>query len=128
MRPQPSEVISGIRAILGDTIAPELTSEHARSRLVEIRAVLAQFDWDNVGFELVARADALATGLADARRWLPGELPSPPPVVDYASYQAYYEELAKVATTTLENLRSTLTAAPTDLAASAIYRRLLTLV
>ncbi|MCR5980595.1 hypothetical protein GDN83_23200 [Gordonia jinghuaiqii] len=128
MRPQPSEIISGIRAILDDTIAPELTSDHARSRLIEIRAVLAQIDWDNAGFELVARADSLAAGLADARHWLPGELPSPPPAADYGSYQGYHEELAALATRTLENLRSVLTEAPSDLAASAVYRRLLTLV
>ena len=48
MRPSPAEVLAGIRRILKDVIAPEIGSELARLRLAEIRAVLAQVDWNNV--------------------------------------------------------------------------------
>jgi hypothetical protein len=64
MRPTPAEVIAGVRRILKEAIEPELTSDYARSRLTEIRAVLAQVDWDDSATAL-ARGNAEVAALAE---------------------------------------------------------------
>ena len=65
MRPSPQELIDGVRRVLKDVIEPELTSDHAKQRLAETRAVLAQVDWDNAGLLLAQRTAALRHVLAD---------------------------------------------------------------
>ncbi|MFN2538767.1 MAG: hypothetical protein ABR549_11580 [Mycobacteriales bacterium] len=65
-RPSPQEVVDGIRRTLDDVIAPELTSEHARQRLAEVRAVLAQLDWNDAGLQLAQRTARLRALLARA--------------------------------------------------------------
>lgn len=52
MRPTPAETIAGIRRILRDVVEPEVGSDYARSRLREVRAVLAQIDWDDAALRL----------------------------------------------------------------------------
>ena len=54
MRPTPAETITQIRRLLKDVIEPDLQSDYARSRLREIRAVLAQTDWDDAAAGLAA--------------------------------------------------------------------------
>jgi hypothetical protein len=70
VRPTPSEVVQGVRRILRDVIEPDLTSEHARKQLRQIRAVLAQVDWNDAGFTLAERNRRLADALMDLRRWV----------------------------------------------------------
>jgi hypothetical protein len=125
MRPRPSEIIGGIRSVLADTIAPELTSQHARSRLSEIRAVLAQVDWDNAGFQLKARASVLAEHLAEAGAWVGGSLPANPAEESFDAYQAYSEQLAALAVGALERLSVHLDDHPEDEFARTAYQRLL---
>ncbi|MBA4857503.1 hypothetical protein IU443_12620 [Nocardia farcinica] len=125
MRPRPSEVIAGIRAILAETIAPELTSEHAKARLTEIRAVLAQIDWDGHGFDLVARTAAMSHALHRARGYVDGDLPAPPAEPTAAGYEEYQRQLAETAIVALAGLRARLAAEPADDEARTIYRALL---
>src|SRR5690349_18226808 len=63
MRPTPAEVILGVRRILKDVIEPEVGSEYARARLAEVRAVLAQVDWDD-SLTTLARDNATVADLA----------------------------------------------------------------
>jgi hypothetical protein len=124
VRPSPAEIIAGVRAILADTIAPELRSDHARSRLSEIRAVLAQIDWDNAGFVLRARTTELALRLSAAGPWVPVELPAPPQLETFEEVQRYWEQLAAVAVGVLERLSAHLETHHDD-AALEVYRALL---
>lgn len=93
MRPTPAEVIAGVRRILGEVVEPEVSSDYARSRLREVRAVLAQVDWDNAGTILGDRVDRLGSLLRECAEWVsadPGRrdhfaksgvaLPDSPPV------------------------------------------------
>lgn len=105
MRPRPSEIVTGVRAILKDVIGPELSSEHAKSRLSEVRAVLAQVDWDNAGFALAARNAALLKGLADAQEWSGQELPGWPENDDFEAHQLLYEKLAMLLIEALQLVR-----------------------
>jgi hypothetical protein len=125
VRPRPSEIIAGVRAVLAETIAPELTSEHARSRLAEVRAVLAQIDWDSVGFDLMERAESLARVLREARRFADVELPEAPAEKNPDVYQRYYEQLATSATSVLTALRTQLAARPADDEVRTAYRAIL---
>lgn len=73
MRPAPQEVIDGVRRVLRDVVEPEISSDHARQRLQEVRAVLAQVDWNDAGLRLASRTAELrevllamqAAGLVD---------------------------------------------------------------
>lgn len=128
MKPRPSEIIAGIRTILAETIAPELTSDHARSRLSEIRAVLAQVDWDDAGFVLESRTSVLAERLAQARHWVGAPLPDLPSEHSFDAYQGYGERLGVLAIDALERLIAHLDDHPDDEAARSIYQRLLEVV
>lgn len=125
MRPRPSETIAGIRAILDETIAPELTSEHARARLSEIRSVLAAIDWDNIGFELVRRSCALAKALESPVRHIDAELPSPPSELVFAEYERYHDALATIAVDVLTDLRVRIGDNPHDEVADGELQQLL---
>ncbi|WP_280420508.1 hypothetical protein [Nocardia carnea] len=125
MRPLPSEIIAGVRAVLAETIAPELTTEHARSRLAEIRAVLAQIDWDNSGFDLISRTERLSAALRAARRFTEAELPDAPIERNAAAYQRYHEELAACATSVLAALRTRAADRPVGDDVRAAYRAIL---
>lgn len=57
MQPSPADVIVGVRRILKEVIGPEVASEYALSRLEEVRAVLAQVDWNDAALHL--RKDVL---------------------------------------------------------------------
>jgi hypothetical protein len=76
MQPTPVEVIDGVRRILKDVIEPSVESPYARNRLAEVRAVLAQVDW-NDSLTALARDNAAVDALArDALAWLDG-VPDP---------------------------------------------------
>jgi hypothetical protein len=45
-------VITGIRRILKEVVGPEVASEYALSRLEEVRAVLAQVNWNDAALQL----------------------------------------------------------------------------
>ncbi|NMH98227.1 hypothetical protein [Pseudonocardia acidicola] len=70
MRPTPSETIAGIRAILKDVVEPEVGSEYARSRLREIRAVLAQIDWNDAWAHVRRRDREIRGLLTEVREWI----------------------------------------------------------
>jgi hypothetical protein len=135
MKPLPSEVIAGVRRILKETIAPELTSDHARSRLDEIRAVLAQVDWDDAGFVLAARNRILADALGRIEEWRTadpaGRRAFRPLVVRVsqedrlAAQQAVYQELAAAAVAIVDPLSDWLDVHPDDVEARAMHRALL---
>jgi hypothetical protein len=69
MRPAPQEIISGISRILKETIEPQLTDEHALSRLREVRAVLAQVDWNDTTTKLGLETESVAAVLENWRVW-----------------------------------------------------------
>lgn len=73
MRPTPAEVISGVRRILADVIDPEIRSEYARARLREVRAVLAQLDWDNAGLGMQSDVARMRQLLGEFSRWATAE-------------------------------------------------------
>ncbi|GAA1651721.1 hypothetical protein [Georgenia ruanii] len=135
MRPLPSEVIAGVRQILKETIAPELTSAHARSRLEEVRAVLAQVDWDDAAFALARRNRALADALRRIEDWRSGDprraetIPActvrMPKVDSLAAHQAAYAELAAAAVAVVEPMADWLVAHPSNAEARALRGELL---
>jgi hypothetical protein len=125
MRPRPSEIVTGIRAVLADTIARELSSEHARSRLAEIRAVLAQVDWDNAGFALQKQCDSLAAALTQAQQWTRQAVPVAPTQHSFDAYQQHWEQLATLAVAAQVTLSSHIAAHPDDQPAAQAYRQLL---
>ncbi|CAA0129968.1 Uncharacterised protein [Mycolicibacterium vanbaalenii] len=128
MRPLPSELIAGIRKILADTIAPELSSDHTRARLAEIRAVLAQIDWDDGAFALKSQAAALAACLTESGSWVPEALPQPPATETLAGYVEYRDRLGAVAIDVMDRLRTHLDEHPEDLEAQARLQRLIDVV
>lgn len=69
MRPTPAETIAGVRRILRDVIEPELASDHARSRLREVRAVLAQIDWDDAAVQVRRSTARHRAALRELRSW-----------------------------------------------------------
>lgn len=135
MRPLPSEVIAGVRRILKDTIEPELVSGHAKSRLGEVRAVLAQVDWDDAGFTLAARNQALADALGEIAGWRASDPARSAAIPDIevvrpeqetlAAHQAAYELLAATAVTLVDPLETWLTEYPEDEQARGLRRSLL---
>jgi hypothetical protein len=70
VRPTPAELITQVRRILRDAIEPELASDYARARLAEVRAVLAQVDWDDAALKLVETAGALRDLVERCRNWI----------------------------------------------------------
>jgi hypothetical protein len=73
MRPTPAEVIAGVRRVLRDVVEPEVASDYARSRLREVRAVLAQLDWDDAALSVRRQQDTMLGLLNGAREWIAGD-------------------------------------------------------
>jgi hypothetical protein len=69
MRPTPAETITQVRRLLKEVIEPDLQSDYARGRLGEIRAVLAQMEWNNAAAQLAARNAELAQLTLDCAQW-----------------------------------------------------------
>ncbi|MBH0119530.1 hypothetical protein I0Q12_08345 [Rhodococcus sp. CX] len=135
MRPLPSEIIAGIRRILKESIEPELTSGHARSRLEEVRAVLAQMDWDDFGFTLASRNRALAGVLEEIQAWrvadparstvIPDVAAALPGHDRLAAHQSCFEELAGSVVALVDPLGDWVTAHPEDSDAARLRKELL---
>ncbi|KOS58197.1 hypothetical protein [Rhodococcus rhodochrous] len=135
MRPLPSEIIAGVRRILKESIEPELASGHARAKLREVRAVLAQVDWDDAGFVLSARNRSLTDALREIESWrvedsvrsamLPESAVVPPAADCLAAHQACYEQLAASAVALVEPLSDWIAAHPEDARAVRLNRDLL---
>ncbi|NKQ57062.1 hypothetical protein HFP15_29750 [Amycolatopsis sp. K13G38] len=70
MRPTPAELISHVRRILRDVVEPELDSAYAKARLAEIRATLAQVEWDDAGLQLARDVTTLRELLSRCRQWI----------------------------------------------------------
>ena len=73
MRPTPAEAIAGVRRILRDVVEPEVALDYARSRLREVRAVLAQIDWDDAALRVRRDRDAQRVLLAAVLSWIEGD-------------------------------------------------------
>ncbi|MBD0859782.1 hypothetical protein IA539_00935 [Gordonia sp. zg691] len=135
MTPLPSEVIVGVRRILRDTIAPELTSGHARARLDDIRAVLAQVDWDDAGFHLARRCHQMATSLQAIDRWrasdgertqdIPEVTVNLPAEQSTAAYSATYRSLASAAAALVDPMADWMSRHPDDNEARRLHQALL---
>lgn len=135
MRPLPSEVIAGVRRILKETIEPELSSGHAKSRLAEVRAVLAQVDWDDTAFTLAARNRDLAEVLGQVERWrasspvreaaIPACAARLPDEDRLAAHQDAYLGLAGTIVVLLDPLQDWLSCHPDDVEARDLLRALL---
>jgi hypothetical protein len=69
MRPDPADLIEGVRDLLRRTIAPELRSEQAILALRRIMVVLRDTDWNEAGFELMRENDVLRRLANDVIAW-----------------------------------------------------------
>lgn len=69
MQPTPAEVIHGVRKILKEVIQPHVDSPYALARLAEIRAVLAQVDWDNALYQVMQHNAAVAAIAEEVFEW-----------------------------------------------------------
>lgn len=128
MRPRPSEVVQGVRAVLKDVVAPAVQDDHARARLEECRIALAQVDWDDAGFRLAERNRTLANALKGARAWT-GEVDlSLPAQATFDAHQVTYERLAGALVRALQALRRRLGDTPDDPDARATYEALLAVI
>lgn len=70
MQPTPAEVITGIRRILKDIVEPSVGSEYALNRLAEVRAVLAQIDWNDSLTQLITDNIAVSALAGEAAGWI----------------------------------------------------------
>jgi hypothetical protein len=60
MIPTPGNLITAVRSILKEEIAPEIGSPEAIPQLRRIMAVLRDYRWEEAGFDLMAENDVLA--------------------------------------------------------------------
>lgn len=70
MRPTPAEIIVGVRRILREVVEPDVKSDYARAAVRDVRAVLAQVDWDDAGVRLLRENATLHRILLDCRDWI----------------------------------------------------------
>lgn len=140
MRPTPAELVSHVRRVLRDLIEPELDSEYARSRVREIRAALAQLDFDNVGVLLVRNTSTLRELLVDCRSWMAdddrraahfqpvmhelSDLPADTPE-DFATHNELHSRYSRLVIKLIDPLEDWLQIEPSDLTARKLRHRLL---
>ena len=125
MRPSPQELVDGIRRVLKEVVEPELTSDHARQRLAETRAALAQVDWDDVGLLLAQRTSFLReilAGLLRAGLLVPAGLLDDPIGTTYAVLAAQQSAFSNAIVTMLPAMEA---AAATDPTVQALRGALL---
>lgn len=70
MRPSPNQLVSAIRDVLRDSIAPELKGERAILNLRKVMSVLREVDWDDAAFQLATENDALRELASEGLRWI----------------------------------------------------------
>jgi hypothetical protein len=136
VRPTPEETIAGIRRILRDVVEPEVTSEYARARLREVRAALAQTDWNDTALRVRAEAETQRAALAEINTWAAAdptraavarEVPSlPAGPAPYAELSARHTEIATALASAVEELARWCTEHPSDTDAHALRSRLIT--
>ena len=139
VHPTPAETIRGVRQILRDVIEPHVSSDYARIRLREVRAVLATVDWDDPAAGVRSEIAALHQVLADARAWASGrevraaalaevmdsELPEQPaPDSRFADVCAYRNDVAQRVICVTDRLREWGRAYPGDGAEAVLARAL----
>ncbi|MFC4000170.1 hypothetical protein ACFS2C_02750 [Prauserella oleivorans] len=140
MRPTPAELITHVRRVLRDVVEPELTSEYARARLTEVRAVLAQVDWDNAGLQVRSTATALRETLAEFRVWVDADErrqvhfgPSASldlldtDAADFAGWNELHARYTGIVVSLIDPLEDWLRANPDDKDGLDLRRQLLTL-
>lgn len=140
MRPTPAELVSHVRRVLRDLIEPELDSEYARARVREIRAVLAQLDFDNVGVLLVRNTTTLRELLLDCRSWIAeddrrathfqpvfeelADLPAETPA-DFSGHNDLHAHYSRLVIKLIDPIEDWLDITPDDSGARNLRRRLL---
>jgi hypothetical protein len=138
VRPQPSEIIGAVRGVLKEVRA-QVATEAGRARLDEVRAVLAQVDWDDAGFELATRTRDLASVLDDIAAWRDRDparcaaLPELEPVLlpaeqTYAGHQAAYVAAARAVVALVVPMAEWLADHPCDREAAGLHARLVAAV
>jgi hypothetical protein len=85
MRPTPAEVVAGVRRILSEVVAPEVTSDYAASRLRAVLAVLADVDWDNAPLQVVQDNHDLRTLLEGCGSWVADDPGRAAALADYGA-------------------------------------------
>lgn len=144
MRPTPAELVANVRRILRDVVEPEVGSEYARTRLREVRAALAQVDWDDAGLDLARDTEALRALLTECASWVAADddrrthfaaqLPelasvaaeSPAAATDgFAEHNGRHARYAGIAVTLVDPLATWLRTHPGDTTAADLNRRLL---
>lgn len=70
MRPTPAEVITGVRRILKDVVEPAVSSDYASNALNQVRAVLAQVDWNDSSTALAVESRALSELAQQGMDWI----------------------------------------------------------
>lgn len=73
MRPDPNELIRGVRQLLREVVAPELSSGVAALSLRRIMQILRDTDWNETAFQVEAENGRLASLVGLARRWADGD-------------------------------------------------------
>lgn len=70
MRPEPNELIAGIRAVLRETIGPELAGSPAVAALRRIMVILKETDWNEAAFLVRDENRVLADIAGAVEAWL----------------------------------------------------------
>lgn len=70
MNPSPQQAIDGVRRVLSDVIAPALADDVALAAVRDIRALLAQYDWNDVVPDMAERNVAGARLVQLCATWL----------------------------------------------------------
>lgn len=138
MRPTPAETIAGVRQILRDVIEPELGSEYAKTRLSEVRAVLAQIDWNDSALLLHRETESMRALLAEVAQWAaedpargphfgtaPAATAVPKGPLPYEELAAAHQSVAGELAATATSLDNWCIAHPDDESARALRRRLI---
>ncbi|HEY0448697.1 hypothetical protein [Actinophytocola sp.] len=127
MRPTPAETIAGVRRILRDIVAPAVTDEYARTRLREVRAVLAQLDWDDAPLRLRTETETMRGLVAEFRRWAdePTTRPTTRAPETFAELNATHAEVAAQLAEAASRLDTWCREHPHDEDARALRQRLI---
>ena len=81
MRPTPAELAAGVRALLRETVRPELAADERRHQFRRLMAVLRDVRWDEAAFDLLKENAALEDMLRDCIASQPSsEAPWPPAI------------------------------------------------
>ncbi|WP_020108359.1 hypothetical protein [Nocardia sp. 348MFTsu5.1] len=133
-------MITGVRRILKEVVGPEVASEYALSRLEEVRAVLAQIDWNDAALrlrndvliqrQLLADIDGWRSASRDRVEHFAGVASSPAVNTDIPVTYAELDELYRSEAATLVEMNRSLAiwtrAHPDDVSARELRSTILT--